>query len=88
MEKKFNIGKVLRATLIYILVAAAASCLTLASCTYRPLLTGTTNVSGQTKLSELEQLINTYFVGEADATAMYDGAAEGMIAALGDRWSY
>jgi len=40
------------------------------------------------KLEELAELIENYFVGESDRTAMADGAAVGMIDSLGDRWSY
>ena len=40
------------------------------------------------KLEQLEAVILNQFIGEADKTAMEDGAAAGMVAALGDRWSY
>lgn len=43
---------------------------------------------GLTKLEQLQGLIEERFIGEADAIAMEDAAAEAMIAALGDRWSY
>ena len=43
---------------------------------------------GMTKLEQLQMLIEERFIGEADATAMGDAAAEGMIASLGDTWSY
>lgn len=43
---------------------------------------------GFSKLEELQALIEERFIGEADATAMGDGAAAGMIESLGDRWSY
>ena len=66
----------------YIAVAAAASMATFA------LIVGNGGKTEATKLDELENLIQTVFIGEADRTAMEDGAAEGMIAALGDRWSY
>lgn len=42
----------------------------------------------QTKLGMLEQLIIERFIGEEDVTTMEDAAADAMIAALGDRWSY
>lgn len=64
--------------LSYILVAVAASVLTLT-------LFGGDKVS---KLEQLEALIQSRFIGEADATAMEDAAADAMIASLGDRWSY
>ena len=40
------------------------------------------------KLDTLEKLILTYFVGEVDQTAIEDAAANAMVNALGDRWSY
>jgi carboxyl-terminal processing protease len=46
------------------------------------------NSSGQGKLGQLEQLIDSYFINDVSDSALYDGAAEGMVAALNDRWSY
>ena len=43
---------------------------------------------GVSKLMVLEQLILDRFIGEADQTAMEDAAANAMVNALGDRWSY
>ena len=43
---------------------------------------------GVSKLEQLENVILSQFIGEADKTAMEDSAAAGMVAALGDRWSY
>lgn len=40
------------------------------------------------KLDELQALIAQRFIGEWEEPTLMDGAAEGMIAALGDRWSY
>ncbi len=40
------------------------------------------------KLQELQALISNRFIGTADQTAMEDAAAQGMIEALGDRWSH
>lgn len=40
------------------------------------------------KLTELADLIEERFIGETDRTAMEDAAAAGMVASLGDRWSY
>lgn len=40
------------------------------------------------KLSVLERLITECFIGQVDQTAMEDAAAEAMVQALGDRWSY
>lgn len=43
---------------------------------------------GQSKLDALEALIMERFIGEKDQTAMEDAAANAMVEALGDRWSY
>ena len=63
----------------YVLVAVLASFLTLL------LFGGSTGVS---KLDQLERLILERFIGEADAVALEDAAAEAMVAATGDKWSY
>lgn len=44
--------------------------------------------SGESKLNTLEKLIQNYFIGEYDETEIEDAAANAMIDALGDRWSY
>lgn len=43
---------------------------------------------GVSKLDQLEELIEKYYIEEADPTALEDAAAEAMIKATGDRWSY
>lgn len=73
--------KILR-FLSYVLVAAAASCLTLIAA---PKVEQSTY---QTKLDQLSQMIQERFIGEVDVTAMEDAAANAMVAAIGDRWSY
>ena len=60
----------------YVLVAAAASVLTL-------LIWGVKN----TKLLELERIIDQKFVGQVDMDQLRDVAAEAMVAAVPDRWS-
>ncbi len=40
------------------------------------------------KLTELQALIESRFIGEVDPVAMEDAAAEAMVEAIGDRWSY
>ena len=40
------------------------------------------------KLTELENVIENNFVGQADMEQARDAAAEAMVDALGDRWSY
>ena len=65
----------------YVLVAALATVVTLAVVT---ILDDRTS----SKLSQLEELILECFIGEADQTVMEDAAADAMVNALGDRWSY
>ena len=42
----------------------------------------------QSKLEQLQALIEERFVGETDGTALEDAAAAAMVGATGDRWSY
>ncbi|MGM9548279.1 MAG: S41 family peptidase [Faecousia sp.] len=65
----------------YLLVAVLATVVTLAAVGYP----GRAEVS---KLDQLEALILERFIGEKDQTAMEDAAADAMVKALGDRWSY
>lgn len=73
--------------LSYITVAALSSALTLGAATLldkeEPVAEDTT-----TKLEALQQLLEGRFVGDVDETTLLDGAAAGMVDALGDRWSY
>ena len=68
--------------LSYILVAALASCITMATVSQ-----DNTPVSVK-KLVQLEQMLSEKFIGESDRTKLTDAAADAMVAALGDRWSY
>ena len=65
----------------YILVAVLASAATLG-------LEAWLEQDKISKLEELEGLILTKFVGDAESQQLRDGAAYGMIEALDDRWSY
>lgn len=76
MEKRKKWKRLILVSASYILVAALASFATLMM------------LGRSAKLGQLERIIETYFVGEADDTAMTDAAAAAMIASLGDRWSY
>lgn len=67
--------------LSYILVAAVASAVTWF---FYP----EPEVQPQSKLSQLQQIIETRFIGEIDPVFMQDVAAQGMVASLGDPWSY
>ena len=81
MNKLDKFLKVLTRIMTYILVAALASAVTFFVCLGEI-------PAGQTKLEQLENLIMTCFIGDADKTAMEDAAANAMVNALGDRWSY
>jgi len=64
----------------YVLVAVLATVTTLATVHFLPIR--------QTKLEQLQMLIEEKFVGETDTTALEDAAAAAMLQSTGDRWSY
>ncbi len=66
----------------YVLVAALAAFITLT--VYQP----ETVEQKPSKLDQLEALIEERFIGEVDRVAIEDAAADAMVVALGDRWSY
>lgn len=74
--------KMLLRILSYILVATLASTITLFLAP-REIVTRV-----DSKLEAIENLIDQVYIGEADKTAMEDAAADAMVAAVGDRWSY
>jgi len=65
--------------LSYVLVAALATTTTLFL---------TQGSRGYSKLQELETIIEKCYIDPVDTARIEDAAAEGMISALGDRWSY
>lgn len=65
--------------LSYVAVAAAAVALTLCF---------TAKPAHYTKLEELADLLEQRFIDGVDRTKMEDAAADAMVNALGDRWSY
>ena len=67
--------------LSYVLVAVLSSVFTM-------FLFAGTSAGEYNKLADMEQLIETYFIGEIDHTAMEDAAATAMVESLGDKWSY
>lgn len=67
--------------LSYVLVAVLSSVVTM-------YLFGGTEADEYNKLADMEQLIETYFIGEVDRSAMEDAAAAAMVKSLGDQWSY
>lgn len=74
--KKFQ--QIMSYVLVAVLSAAVAVSVTL----------GFGKNSEQSKLDALEELILDCFIGEADQTFIEDAAADAMVNALGDRWSY
>lgn len=73
--------RVLLRVLSYVLVAVATAAVTF-------VLVSWSNWRGMGKLEQLEMLIDRCFIGNADKTALEDAAADAMVAATGDRWSY
>lgn len=65
----------------YVLVAVLATLVTLAVVDYEVGL-------APSKLDQLEELIRERFVGDADMELVKDAAADAMVEATGDRWSY
>lgn len=87
MTKKEKIIRELSIALSYILVAVAAAVITLAVTAGN----GSTIVfPGTSKLEELQKLLETYYVDidKVEMTKVEDAAANAMVEALGDRWSY
>lgn len=70
--------KIVLRTLSYLLVAVLASTATFAFCNY----------ADQGKLEKLQDILDSYYIGEMDEKAVEDAAAEAMVDALGDRWSH
>ena len=64
----------------YILVSALSVAITL-GLVFR-------QMNGESKLDQLQRLIENCYIEEADPVLLTDAAAEAMIAATGDRWSY
>ena len=69
--------------LTHILTAMLATLVTL-TLTMRP----AAPAAETSKLDELQNLIEQCFIGEVDSVAIEDAAADAMVNALGDRWSY
>ena len=87
MTKKEKIIRELSIALSYILVAVAAAVITLAVTAGH----GSTIVfPGTSKLEELQKLLETYYIDidKVEMTKVEDAAANAMVEALGDRWSY
>ena len=66
--------------LSYMLVSALSVAATLALVTWQ--------TGGVSKLDQLASIIEKCYIGETDPVALEDAAAEAMVAATADRWSY
>ena len=77
MEKRSKLSWLWR-LLSYVLVAAIAAGLTF----------GAVKLTSNTKLTQLQKLLEQRFIGEVDSQKLEDAAANAMVNALGDRWSY
>ena len=87
MTKKEKIIREITTALSYILVAALAAVITLA------LTTGTSGgftIRDDSKLEQLMRLLQEYYIDidDVDLGDLEDAAADAMVNALGDRWSY
>lgn len=76
--KQKNMRTIVKKSLSYILVAALSSGLTWFAAEKFP----------NSKLEELADVIDRKFIAQADQTVIQDAAANAMVEALGDRWSY
>ena len=85
MDRSSKILKVVFQVLSYVLVIVLTVGVTL---TVNRLTTGLQAVPGSGKLYELLNTIEAYYIDDADRTAMEDAAADAMVQAAGDRWSY
>lgn len=72
--------------LSYILAVSIGACI--GAGVLRARLGNTPLPAGQSKLDQVEALIEERFIGEVDNTALEDAAVAAMVAATGDRWSY
>lgn len=70
--------QIMKKSISYVLVAALAS-----GCTWF-----LADRLPNSKLERLADVIDRRFIAEADQTAIEDAAADAMVEALGDRWSY
>jgi carboxyl-terminal processing protease len=75
---KTKLKDILLCALSYILVATLASMVTILVMRQQK----------PNKLAELSALLQEKYIGQLDAEAMEDAAAEAMVEAMGDRWSY
>ena len=75
----------LRVVLITVALTAAVSFLL---CQWLMTKTTKRQYPYESKLREIQTIIDEYFIGDADSQALEDALAKGMIDGLGDEWSY
>ena len=84
---KINILLAAGAAILAAVAAVAVFCL-LTLHTYGDVIKASKAGVDAGKVSEVSALLDRQFIGDVDADELMDGAAAGMIASLGDRWSY
>ena len=77
---KNTLTKILSYVLVALLSCAITMTVMLSALNQQP--------AGYSKLDQLEDVINTYFIGDPDWEAVEDAAAGAMVESLGDRWSH
>ena len=89
MEKHKKVLIILGITASYILAVAVGGFISLCLATgWVPFFGGIGPGIGQSKLEELENIILQQYIDGADPKVLEDAAAEAMVKATGDRWSY
>ena len=89
MEKHKKVLIILGITASYILAVAVGGFVSLCLATgWVPFFGGIGPGIGQSKLEELENIILQQYIDGADPKVLEDAAAEAMVKATGDRWSY
>ncbi len=83
MENKQTnwLGRIISYVLVAVLSALIVLAVYIQATKIRP-------TSGSEKLAEIQNLIENYYIGDADTTKMIDAAAAGMVAGTGDKWAY
>ena len=87
MSRKFSLSAVLLIAAFCILLTFSVTHLTLNQKYNRKLNEIITDYNQYEKLSEINDLISSYYFGEADAAGLEEATAEGLIAGLGDKYA-
>lgn len=82
MEEKKSKKKIVWRVISYVAVAVCASAITVGVCMLFPRRTA------MSKLDVLEQYIDRCYIEDVDLTQIEDAAADAMVKAVGNRWSY